>query len=79
PPDVGQVVLAIDPSVAMADTFLDRLEHEFRTLADEPGVRLPGDRRRATRARTEAEGVDVPDDLMATLRSYAAHGSPARP
>ena len=78
PPDVGQVVLAIDPSATMGLSFVDRLEHEFTALASEPGVRLPGDRRLAEQARAEVDGVDVPDDLLTLLRSYAEHGSPAR-
>jgi (2R)-3-sulfolactate dehydrogenase (NADP+) len=80
PPDVGQVVLAIDPG-ATADartgpSHLDRLEQEFTALAAEPGVRLPGDRRLAERARAEREGVSVPDDLMTLLDDYALHGAP---
>lgn len=77
-PDVGQVVLAIDPTATMGTSYLDRLEHDFATLAAEPGVRLPGDRRIADRARAEREGVDVPDDLLAVLERYATEGSPAR-
>lgn len=76
-PDVGQVVIAIDPSTATPD-FLDRLEHEFTALAAEPGVRLPGDRRLADRAHATEHGVDVPDDLMALLTDYAENGSPHR-
>jgi (2R)-3-sulfolactate dehydrogenase (NADP+) len=79
PPDVGQVVLAIDPSVTMGEAFVDRIEHELRTLSAEPGVRLPGDRRLAHRLAAAADGVEVPDDLMAVLHQYAAHGSPATP
>lgn len=79
PPDVGQVIIAIDPGATMGPAFLDRLEHEFATLAAEPGVRLPGDRRHADRTSAEARGVEVPDDLMAVLTEYAEHGSPARP
>lgn len=77
PPDVGQVVLAIDPTCTMGDSFQDRLEVEFVALAAEPGVRLPGDRRLNERTRAQLSGVDVPDDLMATLTAYAQHGSPA--
>ena len=70
PPDVGQVVLAIDASVT--DTaFLDRLEHEFSMLDAEEGVRLPGSARLAARERTERHGVEIPDDLMAVLLRYA--------
>jgi (2R)-3-sulfolactate dehydrogenase (NADP+) len=78
PPDVGQVVIAIDPGATMGPAFVERLEHEFTTLAAEPGVRLPGDRRHADRAHAEVHGVEVPDDLMAVLTEYATHGSPAR-
>ena len=70
-PDVGQVVVAIDPSIAADDGALDRLEHEFTALAAQDGVRLPGDRRRACRAEAEANGVEVPDDLLAVLKAYA--------
>ncbi len=78
PPDVGQVVLAIDPTCTLGDGFQDRLETEFVALAAEPGVRLPGDRRIDERSRAQLAGVDIPDNLMATLTEYAEHGSPAR-
>ncbi|MBI4933954.1 MAG: Ldh family oxidoreductase [Actinobacteria bacterium] len=78
PPDVGQVVLAIDSSATMGPSYVDRLEHEFAALVAEPGVRLPGDRRLASRAETAHQGVDVPDELLAVLEEYAEHGSPAR-
>jgi len=78
PPDVGQVIIAIDPTATMGDGFLDRLDTEFRALAAEDGVRLPGDRRSACRAHAAQFGVDVPDELMSLLVAYAEHGSPAR-
>ena len=78
PPDVGQVVLAIDPTATMGDGFVDRIETELRALSAEPGARLPGDRRLGHRAVAATDGVEVPDDLMALLLEYAEHGSPAR-
>jgi (2R)-3-sulfolactate dehydrogenase (NADP+) len=78
PPDVGQVVLAIDPTATMGPAFTERIEVELRALAAEPGVRLPGDRRLASRDRTATVGVEVPDDLMALMTEYADNGSPAR-
>ncbi len=78
PPDVGQVVLAVDPSATMGDQFIDRIEVELTALAGEPGARLPGDRRLAHRGHAASEGVDVPDDLMELLQQYARDGSPAR-
>lgn len=74
PPDVGQVVIALDPSATAGDGFLDRLEHEFSSLAAEAGVRLPGDRRIANRAEAEVQGVEVPDDLLETLQWYVEEG-----
>lgn len=70
PPDVGQVVLAIDPGATMGTASLDRLETEFRALTEQPGARLPGDRRLEQRSLRQQHGVDVPDELMAVLVSY---------
>jgi (2R)-3-sulfolactate dehydrogenase (NADP+) len=78
PPDVGQVVLTIDPTATMGEGFIDRIEVDLTALVAEPGVRLPGDQRLAHRRRAGADGVDVPDELMALLNDYAQHGSPAR-
>ena len=68
PPDVGQVVLAIDPTATMGDGFVERIEVELRALSAEPGARLPGDRRLRHRRVAATDGVEVPDDLMALLR-----------
>jgi len=78
PPDVGQVVLAIDPTATMGEGYAERIESELRALTAEPGVRLPGDRRLRHRGAAASGGVDVPDDLMAVLVAYATDGSPAR-
>ena len=78
PPDVGQVVLAIDPTATMGDGFVDRIEVVLQALSAEPGARLPGDRRLEHRRSAATAGVVVPDDLMAVLEAYAANGSPAR-
>ena len=76
PPDVGQVIIAIDPTATMGTGFVDRLEAEFTALAAEDGVRLPGGRRLADRAHAAQYGVQVPVDLMTVLDDYAEHGSP---
>ena len=77
PPDVGQVILAIDPSPTAGPMFLDRIETELAAMTAQPGVRLPGDGRLASRAHTVEHGVEVPDDLMSLLDEYAANGSAA--
>ena len=77
PPDVGQVILAIDSTATMGPGFVERIETDLAALLAQPGVRLPGDRRVAMRRRTGAEGVEVPDDLYELLHRYALDGPPA--
>jgi (2R)-3-sulfolactate dehydrogenase (NADP+) len=77
PPDVGQVLLTIDPTATMGPGFVDRIETELQALTAEPGARLPGDRRLASRVHAAAHGVEVPAALMAVLTEYAEHGSSA--
>ncbi|MEC9266233.1 MAG: Ldh family oxidoreductase [Pseudomonadota bacterium] len=74
PPDIGQFYLAIDPARFGGEGMADRIETLFSAMLEQDGVRLPGNRRHENRAKAEAEGVDVPDDLLATLRGYAEGG-----
>jgi (2R)-3-sulfolactate dehydrogenase (NADP+) len=76
PPDVGQVILAIDATATMGPGFVQRIETDLLALVAQPGVRLPGDRRLAMRHRAETEGVSVPEDLFELLQRYALHGPP---
>jgi len=69
PPNVGQAVLVIDPGPT-SPQFVERVETELTALLAQPGVRLPGDRRLASRIAAARDGVDVPDDLMAVLTSW---------
>ena len=71
PPDVGQVILAIDPGATTGDDFVGRVEIQLAAMTSQPGVRLPGDRRLAHRQHAEANGVEVPADLMAILERWA--------
>lgn len=70
PPDVGQLLLAIDASATAGDAFVARVEVELAALTEQDGVRLPGDRRLAHRARAAADGVVVPAALIAVLTAY---------
>jgi (2R)-3-sulfolactate dehydrogenase (NADP+) len=58
PPGTGQCFVAIDPA-AFAPGFIDRIADLAAAIEGQSGARLPGTRRRAARARTEAEGVLV--------------------
>jgi (2R)-3-sulfolactate dehydrogenase (NADP+) len=73
PPRIGQLFLAIRPGAvgAEADAVASRVAAITRRMLVEPGVRLPGDRRRAIRARQRAEGIPYPSALLAELRALA--------
>jgi len=65
-PRIGQAFIVIDPgALAGSDTYLDRIEVLVAEMLRDDGVRLPGARREALRRRAEAEGIEVPDALMA--------------
>jgi (2R)-3-sulfolactate dehydrogenase (NADP+) len=70
PPHVGQMLLVLDPA-AFAPDASARAETLFAAMAAEPGVRLPGERRFGLRARAAAEGVEVPDALLAEIERRA--------
>jgi delta1-piperideine-2-carboxylate reductase len=64
PSAAGHLVIAIDPSKFGNDRFLERVEGMFETMLADEGVRLPGDRRLANRARTPSDGVYTPKALF---------------
>ena len=71
-PRIGQAFLVIDPeALAGRDTYLARIETLIAEMSKDPGVRLPGARRRALAATATTNGVDVPDALLAQLRRLA--------
>lgn len=71
PPHVGQMFLAFDPS-AFAPDAAARAEVVFQVMAAQAGVRLPGDRRFKLREKAAADGVEVPDALLAEIERRAA-------
>lgn len=72
PPRTAQTFFLLSPGAFGGDGFADRVEALLDHVTSQPGVRLPGARRRASRAAARAEGVDIPDALLADLRSRAA-------
>ena len=69
-PGIGQAFIVIDPAaLAGSSSFLDRIEVLVAELQQDEGVRLPGARREALRRRAEAEGLAVPDALLASWRT----------
>ena len=70
PPGIGQAFIVIDPgALAGNDRFLDRIEVLVAEMLQDEGVRLPGARREALRRRAEAEGIEVPDAMVAAWRA----------
>jgi (2R)-3-sulfolactate dehydrogenase (NADP+) len=68
PPGVGQTFIAID--VTRSDEeFTMRLERLLAVLLSEDGVRLPGERRHASRGEAEQHGVTVPDELIERINA----------
>ncbi|WP_260928114.1 Ldh family oxidoreductase [Novosphingobium sp. 9] len=69
----GELIIAIDPQGFMGELMADRFaaaEAMFAAIEGQ-GARLPSSRRHAARARSLAEGVDIPqallDDIQALL------------
>ena len=78
PTRIGQAILAIDPrALAGNDVYLERVEALVEAMSADPEVRLPGDRRRRNAEQARREGVNVPADLMARIRSLAGEASHA--
>jgi len=65
-PGIGQAFIVIDPgALAGAAHYLARVEVLVAEMLKDEGVRLPGARREALLRQARAEGLDVPDTLLA--------------
>lgn len=74
-PRIGQAFIVIDPgALAGRDSYLDRLEALIDEMLVDADVRLPGARRDALRRQAEAEGLNLDEALLASLRGAAAEG-----
>lgn len=67
PPGTGQFFIAIDPAGFGGDGFHDAMIRLAKSITDQDGARLPGQRRATNRIKIEAEGVTVDDALMARI------------
>jgi (2R)-3-sulfolactate dehydrogenase (NADP+) len=68
-PRIGQAFIVIDPgALAGSSSYLDRVEVLVAEMLRDDGVRLPGARREDLRRRAEAQGIEVPDALLAQWR-----------
>ena len=71
PPDMGHVLIALDPARLSAGSYESRMAALLEAIAAEPGARLPGTRRLANRQRAAAEGVAIPAALYDEIRELA--------
>ena len=71
-PRIGQGFLVIDPAALAGETvYQSRIETLVAAMLEDPGVRLPGERRQALAASAQATGVALSDSLLAQLQSLA--------
>jgi (2R)-3-sulfolactate dehydrogenase (NADP+) len=68
PPGTGQLILALD-ATAMSPDGPERFATLAASIEAQEGARLPGARRLALRRRAEAEGLNLPDALLAEIRA----------
>jgi delta1-piperideine-2-carboxylate reductase len=69
PPAGGELILALDPDrFGDRDGWRDHTEAFFARLLQQPGVRLPGDRRRRMRETTARAGITIPAPLAAEIK-----------
>ena len=70
PPRTGQCFLAFDPG-AFGGDLETRADALFAAILDQPGTRLPGERRLKARERIAQEGVAIAPALHQKLEDYA--------
>ena len=77
PPRIGQFFFILDPR-RYGEGFGASVEVLVNAVRDQPGTRLPGERRLANRARSAQDGLVLPSALQAELEQLAGlAGGPA--
>jgi (2R)-3-sulfolactate dehydrogenase (NADP+) len=66
PPDTGQLILAIDPHAMGGNWFDERMRALVHAIEAQEGTRLPGVRRLTLRAKAQAEGIEMPEELLSS-------------
>jgi (2R)-3-sulfolactate dehydrogenase (NADP+) len=68
PPGTGQLIMAFDPA-AFGGNAVARFGTLAEAIESQPGARLPGARRLASRAKAQAEGLTISDALMREIEA----------
>lgn len=71
----GEFIIAIDPGHCGSTNHLERAEQLFSQILDQPGTRLPSDRRYKKRTLSLAEGVQVSTLVLAELEALSSSSS----
>lgn len=67
-PELGQLFIVIDPDAFAGSTsYLNRVEVLLGEMLKDDGVRLPGARRESLRRQALADGIEVPEAMLAQL------------
>jgi len=68
----GELLLAIDPArFGDPDHWADHAERVFARLLEQPGTRLPADRRYQGRKHTRLHGIEISSTLFAEIHALA--------
>jgi (2R)-3-sulfolactate dehydrogenase (NADP+) len=72
-PHIGQAFLVIDPdALAGRAAYFERIETLISEIQKDPGVRLPGARRRALADKATRDGIEIAAPLAQQLEKLAA-------
>jgi (2R)-3-sulfolactate dehydrogenase (NADP+) len=69
PPGTGQLIIAFDPVMIGGAGALQHFGALAGMIEAEPGARLPGSRRFASRAAAEADGIRIAPALLAEIKA----------
>ncbi|NQV84263.1 MAG: Ldh family oxidoreductase [Rhodospirillales bacterium] len=67
PPRTGQFFFIFKPERLGGDDAVARIGTLMEAISEQPGVRIPGQRRLNNRQKAETDGVDIPDKLLKDL------------
>jgi (2R)-3-sulfolactate dehydrogenase (NADP+) len=69
-PHLGQMFVVVDPgALAGQSAYFERIEVLLSEMLSDEGVRLPGERREVARRYAEAQGLEVADGVVASLKA----------
>lgn len=71
-PHGGELLLALDPAHFGSTNYLQRAEFLFEQILNQPGTRLPSQRRHVAREHSIKDGVEVASDLLDEIEAMSA-------